>query len=128
MRFFVDNNIAPQLARGFNLFVQGEHEFVHLRDRFAADTPDVEWMKALAKEPDWVILSGDVAISKNPHEVEAWKQAGHVIFFLKSGWTNVSFWIQVEKLAHRFPKIEKLARRARRGQSFLVGLRGDIEG
>ncbi len=45
MRFFVDNNIAPRLARGFNQFVVGEHEFVHLRDRFAANTPDVDWMR-----------------------------------------------------------------------------------
>jgi len=127
VKFFVDNNIAPQLARGFHQFVAGEHEFVHLRDRFASNTSDVDWMTALAREPDWIILSGDLAISRNPHEVEAWKQAGHVIFFLKPGWTNVPFWTQVEKLAQRFPKIEKLARRARKGQSFRVGLRGEIE-
>jgi len=123
----VDNNIAPRLARGFNEFVRGEHEFVHLRDRFQADAPDVKWMRDLAAESNWVILSGDVAIRKNPHEVEAWKQAGHVIFFLKPGWTNIPFWIQVEKLAQRFEEIEKLARRAKPGDSFMVGVRGEIE-
>lgn len=127
MRFFVDNNIAPRLARGFNQFVVGEHEFVHLRDRFAASTPDVEWMRALAGESNWVILSGDVAIRKNPHEVAAWKEAGHVIFFLKPGWTNIPFWTQVEKLAQRFEQIEQLARRASPGDSFMVGVRGEIE-
>ena len=127
MRFFVDNNVAPRLARGFNQFVAGEHEFVHLRDRFPADAPDVKWMRELAAESNWVIISGDVAIRKNPHEVAAWKEAGHVIFFLKPGWTNIPFWTQVEKLAQRFEKIEQLARRATPGDSFMVGVRGEIE-
>ncbi len=50
MRFFIDNNIALRLSRGFNEFVKGGHEVVHLRERFAANTPDVDWMKALAAE------------------------------------------------------------------------------
>lgn len=120
-------NIAPKLARGFNQFVKGEHEFVHLRDRFAMNTPDAEWMQAIAGEANWVILSGDIAISRNPHEIEAWKKAGHVIFFLKPGWTNIPFWQQVQKLAERFEKIEALARRATPGDCFLVPIRGEIE-
>jgi len=127
VRFFVDNNIALRLSRGFNELAHGEHEFVHLRQKFPADTPDVKWMRALAAESNWVILSGDVAIRKNPHEVAAWKEAGHVIFFLKPGWTNIPFWTQVQKLAERFEQIEELARRASPGDSFMVGVRGEIE-
>lgn len=127
MRFFVDNNIALRLSRGFHEFVHGEHEFVHLRQKFPANTPDVKWMRDLAAESGWVIISGDVAIRKNPHEVAAWKEAGHVIFFLKPGWTNIPFWTQVEKLTQRFEQIEALARRAKPGDSFMVGVRGEIE-
>lgn len=127
MRFFVDTNIALRLARGFNEFVKGEHEFVHLRDRFEPDTPDVKWMNELAAEPGWVILSADTQIGRNPHEIEAWKQAGHVIFFLKAGWTHIPFWLQVEKLARCFPEIERLAHRAKPGDSFQVPVKGQIE-
>ena len=128
MKFFIDNNVAPRLARGFNEFVKGEHEVVHLREKFRADTPDVEWMHALAGEKGWVIVSGDVAIGHNPHEVEAWKDAGHTIFFLKSGWTNIEFWQQVQKLAKCFPEIVALAGRARAGDSYYVTVNGKIEG
>jgi hypothetical protein len=127
MRFFVDNNIARKLAHGFNQFVLGEHEVIHLRDRFAANTPDVEWMRALAGESGWVILSGDVAIGRNPHEIEAWKTAGHTIFFLKAGWTNIEFWQQVQKLAKCFSEIIDRAQRARPGDSFRVNVNGKIE-
>jgi hypothetical protein len=127
VRFFIDNNIALRLSRGFNEFVKGEHEFVHLRDRFPADAPDVKWMHDLAAESNWVIISGDVAIRKNPHEVDAWKEAGHVIFFLKPGWTNIDFWQQVQKLAKCFPEIIARAQRAKPGDSFMVSVRGEIE-
>jgi hypothetical protein len=127
VRFFVDNNLAPKLARGLNEFVKGEHEVVHLRDRHAPSTPDVEWMKRLAAEPGWIILSADVRIGRNPHEVEAWKQAGHVIFFLKAGWTNIDFWQQATKLAKCFPEIIERAQRAKPGDSFMVTTKGDIE-
>jgi hypothetical protein len=126
LRFFVDNNLAPKLARGFHQFVIGEHEVVHLRDRFDKDAPDVEWMRQLASESGGVILSGDVAIGRNPHEVEAWKTAGHSIFFLKAGWTNIGFWHQVQKLARCFPDIVERARRAKPGQSFVVAVNGKI--
>lgn len=127
MRLFIDNNIAPKLARGFNQFVRGEHEAAHLRDRFAPNTPDVDWMRALAGENGGVILSGAVAIGRNPHEVAAWKEAGHTIFFLKAGWTNIGFWPQVQKLAKCFPEIMELAQRASSGDSFLVTVNGRIE-
>ena len=127
MRFFIDNNVARKLARGFNEFVKGEHEVVHLRERFAPNAPDVEWMRALASESGWIIISGDVAIGRNPHEVEAWKEAGHTIFFLKAGWTNIEFWQQVQKLAKCFPEIVALSQRARPGDSFLVTVNGKID-
>jgi hypothetical protein len=104
----------------------GEDEVVHLRDRFSQDTPDVEWMRPLAGESHWVIVSGDVAIGRNPHEVEAWKAAGHTIFFLKAGWTNIQFWPQVQKLARCFPDIIALTRRAKPGDSFIVSVNGKI--
>jgi hypothetical protein len=128
VRFFFENNLAPKLARGFHQFVAGEHEVVHLRDLFKQDTLDMDWMRQLAGESGWVILSGDVAIGRNPHEVAAWKAAGHTIFFLKSGWTNIEFWQQVQKLARCFPDIIARARRAKAGNSFLVTVNGRIDG
>lgn len=127
MRVFFDNNIAPRLARGFNEFVASNHSVIHLREKFPANTSDVEWTQTLAAEKDWVIISGDVAISRNPHEVEAWKTAGHTMFFLKPGWTHLPFWQQVEKLAKCFPEILERALQAHPGDGFLVGVNGKVE-
>jgi hypothetical protein len=43
-------------------------------------------------------------ISKNPHEVAAWREAGHTTFFLKAGWTSLSFWEQAQKFVKCFQK------------------------
>ncbi|MEY2572682.1 MAG: hypothetical protein QOJ87_895 [Verrucomicrobiota bacterium] len=83
MRFFFDNNLSTKLAKSVHVLVAPEHQVVHLKDRFAANTLDETWMSALARETDWVIVSADLRIRKNPHEVEAWKAAGHTTFFLK---------------------------------------------
>lgn len=124
MRFFIDNNLSIKVARALHCLVEPEHEVVHLRSKFTADTPDVEWMGGLAAEEGWIILSGDTNIRRNPHEIEAWKTAGHTMFFLKSGWMHLQGFEQAAKLFHRFPDILKLAEKAPRGGGYLVPVKG----
>ena len=84
-------------------------------------------MQALASETDLVIVTADIRISRNPHEVLAWKQAGNTIFFLKPGWVNLSFWDQAIKFTKCFPDLIKAAERAERGSAFFVTVNGKIE-
>jgi hypothetical protein len=126
VRFFFDNNLPPKLAKSLNVLVQPDHQVVHLKDRFAANTTDETWMSELAKEPNWVIISGDIRISKNPHEVAAWRAAGHTTFFLKPGWTNCSFWVQAWKFVKCFPDIITATAKAKSGTFFAVATNGKI--
>lgn len=107
--------------------VEPEHHVFHLRDKFAPNTEDAKWMKELAAEADWIIITADVRISRNPHEVKAWKEAGHTIFFLKPGWTDLTFWDQANKFTKSFPQILHEAAHAQRGDAFLVTINGKIE-
>ena len=58
---FFDNNLSPKLAKSLNTLVEPDHQVVHLKDRFAANTPDETWMTALADEDDWVIVLATLA-------------------------------------------------------------------
>ena len=107
--------------------VEPDHRVVHLRDKFAPNAEDVVWMQALAAEEDWVIITADVRISRNPHEVRAWKEAGHTIFFLKPGWTNLTFWEQANKFTRCFPQIIAEAEHAKRAAAFVITVNGKIE-
>ena len=66
MKFFFDNNLAIKLAHGLDQMVSPNHRVVHLRDEFLPNVEDTVWMRALAKEEDLVIVTADVAISRNP--------------------------------------------------------------
>jgi hypothetical protein len=127
VKFFFDNNLAAKLAHGINQMVEPDHRVVHLRDKFAPNAEDVVWMHALAAEEDWVIITADVRISRNPHEVRAWKEAGHTMFFLKPGWTDLTFWEQANKFTRCFPQIIAEAERAERAAAFIITVNGKIE-
>jgi hypothetical protein len=127
LRFFFDNNLALKLAKGLNIFASPAHTVVHLKDKFPANTEDAQWMKELAAEEDWIVVTADVRIGKNPHEVKAWKEAGHTIFFLKSGWTDMAFWVQAYKFTKCFPDLIEKAEKAKRASAFIVSANGKIE-
>jgi hypothetical protein len=91
--------------------VSPNHRVVHLREEFFPNVEDAVWMNALAKEEDLVIVTADVAISRNPHEVRAWKEAGHTIFFLKPGWTDLTFWGASEQVHQMLPGDHRLRHR-----------------
>ena len=124
MNFLFDNNLSPRLARALNE-LEGEHgnEVVHLRDRFDANATDEEWMEGLSGE-SWCIVTADFRISKTPHEVEAWKESGHIVFFLKGSWLKIEFWNQAATFIKRWPQIRQLAERTRPGTGYIVPVKG----
>jgi len=124
VRFFLDNNLSPKIARALNLLLAPSHTAHHLKDEFAPNTPDVVWMSDLARQSGWVIISADTAISRNPHEVRAWREAGHPVFFLKPGWTHIKLWDSASKLFRLFPDIVRLAEKAGPGDAFVVPVKG----
>ena len=107
--------------------IEPDHRVFHLRDKFPPNVEDVVWMKSLASEQGWIIITADVRISRNPHEIRAWEEAGHTIFFLKPGWTDLTFWEQANKFTKCFPQIIKEAARAERGAAFIITVNGKIE-
>jgi hypothetical protein len=127
VKFFFDNNLAARIAHGLNKMVEPEHSVFHLRDKFPPNTEDAKWMKSLAAEADWIIITADVRINRNPHEVRAWKEAGHTIFFLKPGWTDLTFWDQANKFTKCFPQILHETKNAEHGTAFIVTTNGKIE-
>ena len=66
MRFFLDNCLAIRHARALNEMVKPDHSFVHLQDKFPADTKDEDWIRRLGQEGDWIVISGHYCPVKNP--------------------------------------------------------------
>lgn len=121
MRFFLDNNLSPTYCALLRA-LDPDKKIHHLRERWPPSTHDDVWLPALAAEGDWVVLSGDVRISKSAKLREAWKAAAPKLttFFLAPGWTNLGFWEQAWRIVRWWPLITEQSDRMEPGAVFLV--------
>lgn len=125
MKFFLDNCIAPVFAKALNILAEKQgYPIVHLRDQFPTHTKDPEWIRALADEGDWVIVSGDPRISRGKAERQAWQESRLTAFFFGDGWASRKYWNQAEDLVHWWPKIVLEAEKAPKGKGFLIPFNG----
>lgn len=122
MRFFFDNNLSQSLAHAIHALCEPEErvrEVVHLRDRFAPNTTDHEWIDALATEGGWIVVSQD-GFRKNDLEREALRQSGLTIFVLQRQWTQHRHWDKAHNLVKWWPIILDHSRKMKRGGAFRV--------
>jgi PIN like domain len=114
--------MPPKVVEALKI-LDSNHAIVHLRERFPENTPDAEWISALSKEGDWIIISGDVRITRNPGEREAWLESKLLSFFLAKGWTNQSLWDQAWRFIKWWPRIVEQSSRIKPPAEFIVPLR-----
>ena len=124
MRFFLDNTLPPRFAQVLEI-LEGDdgNKVVHLRSKFPSETKDVDWIRTLASEGDWVIISGDIRISQNQFERKAWSDSGLTAFFFAKGWTAIKLWEQAWRLIKWWPTIVDQAQKIRGGAGFVVPLK-----
>ena len=89
MKLLVDNNLSFALAHSLQPLFP-EHEIVALRDKFAQNTPDVDWIGALDKEGGWSALTGERRLKTRPHERLALDRSNVDFFFLTGPWLKYS--------------------------------------
>jgi hypothetical protein len=101
LKLFLDNNLAPRIARSLHGLFDGEHHIVALRDMFRGNASDIEWITALDQQGGWAALTRDLHIRTRPHERAALDRARIVFFFLAGAWGSFS----VEETAARLIRL-----------------------
>jgi len=72
VKVLFDHNMPPVLARTLNTLIEGDgHAAFSLRDKFPTDISDIDLFTSLGKEPNWIVVSKDVANAKRKPEREA---------------------------------------------------------
>ncbi|MBB1075759.1 hypothetical protein HUU62_15215 [Rhodoferax sp. 4810] len=111
MNFFLDNNLPPNWAQCLSACSHKQFltdqvgQVVHLRERFATNTPDLDWIRALAVEKNWTILSGDAFRKGNGVERKVIRQSGLSVFVLQKSWSNYTYWEKTAHLVLWWPRI-----------------------
>ncbi|WP_333672882.1 hypothetical protein [Elioraea tepidiphila] len=84
MKLYFDRTQSPRLARiAAEVLAHGGHGCDWSRNRYPDRDPgDVQWMKDLAAEGGWVVVTGDERIIRNPAERAVWRASGLTTFFL----------------------------------------------
>jgi hypothetical protein len=112
LKFLFDNNLPPSLARGIGELSKFDplvEQVIPLRDRFPANTPDVQWLGHLAKEGGWRVVSID-RFKKSSAEREMLRRQGLTVFVLDPQWSGQPYWIQAAQLVRWWPKILEVAK------------------
>ncbi|MCL1931860.1 MAG: DUF5615 family PIN-like protein [Treponema sp.] len=127
MKCLFDNNMPPKLAKTLS-FLEGDDGITveHLKDKFPPDTTDIEWIRKLAKEGSWFVITQDNQIRKRSHERKAWQESHIPIIFLQKSWINHDLWEMAWRLIKYWPHLKENIKRNRKNESLLLTINGKI--
>jgi len=125
LKFFVDNNLPPALARGFDALFERDHEVISHRDKFGSThVKDEEWIPALAAEGDWVVLSGDVNIARKRPTRELFLRSNLVGFFPRAAVMELPLHKKASRILYVWDRMERISKDVRPGV-FELQVKGD---
>ena len=118
MKVLIDENLPPALARALNAIFAGEHDVIHLREKFGHGVTDIEWIKTLTQEGSWVVISGDRRITRNKAEYHAFRNSRLIGFFLSAGLHKSRSIKQLERILALWDNIERVCDTVEGGAMF----------
>jgi hypothetical protein len=117
VKVFFDNCTSPVLASSLDGLIRHDgHAAAHIRDLpCGRHAKDIEWIQMLHDDPnEWVVITGDGRISRNPAERAAFRSAGLFGIVLAPGLLRLRVNQQASLLLWRWPDIMSLLRLVRR--------------
>lgn len=132
MRIFIDENLAPVLAKGFDVLQQPENikrslkdpiEVVSIREAFGEGLEDEAWIPQVDKNRDCVVTQ-DYNIKRIRHQRALCEEHGlGMIYFKPPSKNGFLYWDMVKLLVKHWPEIVQKASRQKRPFSYKVTMK-----
>ena len=126
MKVLVDENLSPALAKALNAIFAGEHEVIHIRERFGPGVEDRDWIERMSTDGRWIILSGDRRISKSRSTQTAFRNSRLIGFFLASALNSVRVTVQMQRILALWEDIEAISKSVAGGAMYELPIKGKI--
>ena len=128
MYFFLDKHISIRIAQFLSTIYRNQpHHIAHIQDRYGNGITDIEWMSRLSSEGNWIIISADLNILRNPQERAAWLEAGLTTIFLPEGFTSLGKVRQSCKTICWWPDIINFSQKNPSGIAVYLNLSGKFQ-
>lgn len=115
MRVFFDHNLSHALPEALQAVFRTEHEIVALEAKFPRTITDIDWITALNKEGHWIVISGDLRITRNRAERLVFQSSKLTGFFMAPALKKAKVLKQLERLCSLWDNIITLAQAAAPG-------------
>src|SRR5574337_1221304 len=122
----IDENLSRALARALSALFVGEHEVVHIRDRFGPKVKDSDWIHKLSAEGRWTVISGDANITKRKAEQMAFRNSRLIGFFFAPALNAARVTKQMQRLLALWDDIETIGDRVAGGGMYELPIKGKI--
>jgi hypothetical protein len=130
MIIYMDENLPPHLAEGFQVLQAPEGmrnnrplEVRYIPTAFYRGVPDEEWIPLVGKE-NGCVLTRDININRQKHELELYRKHKLGLFFLRgaSKKQGMSVWEMVRTLAKHWEDISRIVYEEERPFAYQVTL------
>lgn len=107
MRIAADENISARLVAIIrDNLLDESHSLESAAERNAKGKDDDIWIAAFAREGGEAVVSGDVKITRRPHEILAIQHAGLKLVVLDGKWSQAEKHEKIAYLCYWWPHIE----------------------
>lgn len=125
MKVVVDENLPPALARALNALFAGEHEIIHIRDRYGPGVKDLQWIPELGQDGRWIVLSADRRIRKTRAEFQAFRTSRLVGFFLCASLNKAPLVKKAERILALWDNIATFGARSAAGSMYELPMKSN---
>ncbi|MET0394285.1 MAG: hypothetical protein ABW019_14160 [Chitinophagaceae bacterium] len=130
MKFFIDENMPPQLAEGLAILEKPNNEGVEvysIQKEYGRGIQDEEWIPQVGKI-NGIVITQDYNIQRTQQQFELLRNYKVGIFYLRPpGKSGYRYWEMVEKIFAYWTQIKALARKSRAPFAYRIMPRGKIE-
>jgi PIN like domain len=109
VKVFFDHNLSHTLPKALQAVFPIEHEIVALEHKFPRTISDIDWINALNEEGHWIVISGDIRITRNRTERLAFQSSRLTGFFMAPALKKARVLKQLERLCALWDNIVALA-------------------